>query len=559
MERRIKWLIFFFFLSFSAIVAKLFFWQVFDRKNLLILAENQYYVLQGIPAPRGKIYSSDNFPLVLNKKSYTLFADPSVLSIDPQELTKKIGPILNINEFDLSSLSDKNLRFLPLAKNLTEDIKNEIEKLSIYGLGFEEFEKRFYPEASMSAHLLGFVGVDSKGEETGYFGVEGYYDNEIKGKSGDRSFEQDAIGRPVPLSEESIEKAIPGRDLVLNIDRSVQFLVEKRLTEGIKKYSAVSGLVLVMNPSNGAVISLAASPSYDPNSYYGYDQELYRNPVISSSFEPGSIFKVVVMAAGIDSGLIRPDEICTICYGPKTIGEYTIRTWNDKYYPGSSMEDVIVHSDNIGMVYVAEKMGVDKLYQYLERFGFGKKTNIDLQGEIAPTLRDKNQTTEIDLATESFGQGIAVSPLQVLTAVSSIANKGELYQPQVVSKIIEGSQALTIKPVLAGKTVSPKTAETVKEMMVAAVEKGEAKWAKPKGYKIAGKTGTAQIPIAGHYDPKKTVVSFVGFAPADNPKFVMLVALNEPQSSQWGSETAAPLWFDIAKDLFRLWQIQPEN
>lgn len=557
MERRIRLLIFFFSVCFLAIIGKLFYWQVINREYLLALADNQYHVSLGIPASRGKIFSSDNFPLVLNQKSYILFVDPQELKISPSDLVQKIKSIVKKEQFDLEALANKSLRRLVLVKNLDSGAKAEIEKLEIEGLDFEEKEKRFYPESSMSAHMLGFVGEDEKGGEKGYFGLEGYYNHEIEGKLGGRSFEQDALGRPVPLSEESIEKPVPGRSLVLNLNRPLQFLAEKRLQEGIKKYSASSGLVVIMDPKTGGILAMASFPSYDQSVYYFYDSELYRNPAVSSSFEPGSIFKVIVMAAGIDSGRVETDDVCDICGGPKRVGEYTIKTWNEKYYPNSSMSDIIIHSNNVGMVYVSQRLGIERLCDYLKKFGFGQRTGIDLQGEITPELRDRSDWKEIDLATASFGQGIAVTPIQILAAVSAIASKGELYQPQVVNKILEDSHVVEIKPVRKGRSISLKTAEIITEMMVQAVEEGEAKWARPKDYRIAGKTGTAQIPIAGHYDPEKTVASFVGFAPADNPAFAMLVALREPKTSPWGSETAAPLWFEIAKDIFKLWRIPP--
>lgn len=557
MEQRIKLLIFFFVACFLAIIGKLFYWQVINREYLLAWADNQYHALVGIPASRGKIFSSDNFPLVLNQKSYILFVDPQGLKISPNDLVQKIKSIVKKEQFDLEGMANKSLRRLVLARNLDSGVKEKLEKLKIEGLDFEEKEKRFYPESSMSAHMLGFVGEDERGEGKGYFGLEGYYNHEIEGKPGSRFFEQDALGRPVPLSGESVEKPIPGRSLVLNLNRPLQFLAEKRLQEGIKKYSASSGLVVIMDPKTGGILSMASFPTYDPITYYLYDQQLYRNPTVSSSFEPGSIFKVIVMAAGIDSKIIKVDETCSICSGPKKIGEYTIRTWNEKYYPNSSMTDIFIHSDNVGMVYISQKLGIGKLYDYLRRFGFDQLTGIDLQGESVPRLRDKNDWKEIDLATASFGQGIAVTPIQFLVAISAIANNGEFYQPQVVNKIFEDSHSVEIKPVRKGKPISPETAKIITEMMIQAVEKGEAKWARPQNYRIAGKTGTAQIPIAGHYDSEKTVASFVGFAPAASPRFAMLVALTEPKTSPWGSETAAPLWFEIANDIFKLWRIPP--
>lgn len=548
---------FLFFLGFLAVVAKLFFWQVLERKHLTTLAARQYSVSLDVPTERGKIFDKDNFPLVLNRPVFLLYANPQELKISPTALAEKLELFGENKKPDFGALLDKSLLWVPLVKDLDEETKKKIEDLKIEGLDFEEYQKRFYPESSLSAQLLGFVGDDGQGQEKGFFGLEGYYNNELRGKSGRRFFQQDALGRPMPVAEEIEEKSVAGSNLFLNLDRSLQFLVESRLKKGITKYGALQGSVVIANPQNGAILAMASFPSYDQSQYYLFDPELYRNPVISSSFEPGSIFKVIVMAIGLENGAVKPNDICPSCSGPKTISDYTVNTWNEKYYPNSSMTDIIVHSDNVGMVYVGEKIGASRFYEFLEKFGFGKKTNIDLQGEISPGLRGKREWREIDLATASFGQGIAVTPIQMLTAVSAIANGGTFYQPQVVKKIFEDNRSITIDPSKKGRPISGKTAKEITMMMVQAVERGEAKWARPKGYKIAGKTGTAQIPIAGHYDPEKTIASFIGFAPADDPKFVMLVSLREPKTSPWGSETAAPLWFEIAKDIFRLWGIQP--
>jgi len=303
---------------------------------------------------------------------------------------------------------------------------------------------------------------------------------------------------------------------------------------------------------------MASLPNYDPAYYWKYDKSLFPNPVIASSYEPGSTFKVLVMAAAIDSGVVSPETRCDKCSGPRNISGYTIRTWNDKYFPNSTMTEIIQHSDNVGMVFVSEKLGKEKLLAYIKNFGFGKPTGIDLQEEVSPPLRPDSEWKPIDLATASFGQGIAVTPLQMVRAVGAIANKGKLVKPFVVKKIIGEDKEKEIPLPEGVQVIKASTAAIITEMMVNAVDNGEAKWAKPKGFRIAGKTGTAQIPVAGHYDEEKTIASFVGFAPADEPKFVMLVTLREPTSSPWGSETAAPLWFDIASELFTYFGILPE-
>lgn len=266
------------------------------------------------------------------------------------------------------------------------------------------------------------------------------------------------------------------------------------------------------------------------------------------------------MAAGIDSGLVTPDTRCDSCAGPVEIGGYNIKTWNDQYLPNITMNEVIQHSDNTGMVFVSKKLGLERFVDYIKKFGLGSITGIDIQGEVTEALRPLKKWHEIDLATASFGQGISVTPIQLITAVNSIANGGKLMRPMVVDKIITpDNKTIQIKPQEVGQTVSSATAKVVTWMMVNAVEKGEAKFAKIPNYNIAGKTGTAQIPVAGHYDPTNTNASFIGFFPAEDPKITMLVVINKPHSSIYGAETAAPTFFSIARDLIQKYNIEPSK
>ncbi|MFV1917761.1 MAG: peptidoglycan D,D-transpeptidase FtsI family protein, partial [Patescibacteria group bacterium] len=304
---------------------------------------------------------------------------------------------------------------------------------------------------------------------------------------------------------------------------------------------------------------MASFPAFDQGKYRKYTDELFKNPATSSSFEPGSIFKILVMAAALDSGVVEPDTKCEVCAGALKVDKYYIDTWDGTYRPDSTMVDVIVNSDNVGMAFVAQKLGVDTFYEYMDNFGIGKLSNVDLQGEFTPKLRDKDTWNIVDLSVAGFGQGIAITPIQFIKAVTAIANKGVLVSPYVVDKIIGDGWIEEIKHTKGKVVISERTASEVTAMMVEAAKNGEAKWTHMRGFKVAGKTGTAQIPIEGHYDKEKTIASFVGFAPADEPKFLMLVTLKEPSSSPWASETAAPLWYSIAKDLFLYFGIQPEN
>ena len=340
-------------------------------------------------------------------------------------------------------------------------------------------------------------------------------------------------------------------------EKAVQEIVERRLKEGMEKYGAKEGSVVLMDPKTGGVLAMASYPNYDPSSFESFPKEYYKNPIVASSFEPGSTFKSLVMAAAINDKLITPQTTMEET-GPVQIGPYFIRTWNNEYHGTISMTQVLEYSSNVGMVFVAKKLGHDKFLSAIKRFGFGEPTNIDLEDESSPTLRANDSWAEVDELTASFGQGIAVTPIQMVTAVAALANGGKLMEPHVVKEIREASgRIIPVKSKVVRQVISAEAARITAEMMVEAVDNGEAKWAKPKGYRIAGKTGTAQIPVAGHYDETKTIASFVGFAPVDDPKFVMLVTLREPQSSQWGSETAAPLFFTIARELLTYWGIGP--
>lgn len=560
-----------FFLGFLAVIGRLFYWQVIVADALKAQASIQHYRTLEIPAPRGKIYSADLFPLAINEPSFVLYGLPKEIQDSPREIAVRIAPIvIKIPEpktEDLRKEEDRlterllkeDLFWVPLARGLSKEEKRKVESLEIVGLGFEEEERRVYPEASMAAHLLGFVGCDENGYPQGYYDLEGSYQRLLAGRPGRVSFEKDAEGRPILLGEESGQEAVPGSDLVLYLQRTAQFLIEEELKKGLEKYQARAGSVVVVDPKTGGVLAMASFPAFDPANYADADPFLFANPVIGESFEPGSIFKIIVMASAMEGKAVAVDERCKKCEGSREIGEYTIRTWNDKYYPDSTMSEILQHSDNVGMVYVGEKVGVKKLYSYLEKFGFGEKTGIDLEGEMSPSLRPENQWYEIDLATATFGQGVAVTPLQMVMATAAIANKGRLMEPHVVAQIVREGEKIPVKPKVIRQVISPTAARIIAEMMVKAVDHGEAKWAKPKGFKIAGKTGTAQIPVAGHYDQEKTIASFVGFAPVDDPQFVMLVTLREPSTSPWGSETAAPLWFDIANKLFAYWGISPSR
>ncbi len=557
---------------FVGLSVRLFYWQVIKGADLSQEARGQYKSSKITEAPRGNILASDGSYWVLRTDAFLVYVNPEELESSSSSVAEKLAPFfveegddrqkLIIDEVSRLKglLSKKDSSWVPLKDRVSLDVKKNIEALKITGIGFEKEQGRFYPEASSAAQLLGFVGKDENGSDIGYFGLEGYYSLPLSGKSGFLGGEKDAKGSPILLGGSKEVSAISGVDLQTNIDKRVQIVLDEKLKEGIEKYGAKGGTVIAMDPKTGAVLGMSSSPSYDPAKYWEYGDSYFKNPAISDSFEPGSIFKVLVMSAGLDAGVIEPDTICDICDKPLKVDKYSIETWNNKYHSDSSMTDVIVNSDNVGMAFIGQKLGADKLYDYLANFGIGSTTGIDLQGEGAPQLRKRGTWNIVDLATASFGQGVATTPIQMLRAVSAVANGGYLVTPRVVKSIkSDGWEDNLNKDTKKERVISEKAAKETTAMMLEAVERGEAKWTKLPGFKVAGKTGTAQIPIAGHYDASKTNASFIAFAPAGNPKFAMIVTLKEPQTSPWAAETAAPLWFSIAKDLFPYFGIQPEN
>lgn len=531
------------------LIVRLFYWQIIKGPELKAKASRQHEATTNIESKRGDILDSDGNILAGTKNLYHLFVYKPQLEISSLELVDQISPLITLPQEGTASVSVSDYlkdrlalesNWVSLKHYLSPEEKQKIEELKILGIGFEDEFVRYYPEASMAAQTLGFVGQDIAGQEQGYFGLEGYFDRQLKGRSGKIRTEKDVNGNPILIGSYQFLKSIEGDSIKTTIDRKMEYLTEKLLKDGIEKYQALAGNVVIMETKTGKVKAMAAYPNYDPGKFSEFDKQTYKNPIVADLFEPGSVFKVLVMAAGLNENLVTPQTQCDICGAPVIIGKYAIKTWDNTYRENSTMTDVIVHSDNTGMVFVARKLGSDLFASYLEQLGFGNKTNIQLQEEVSGVQKTAKDLTEIELATNSFGQGIAVTPIQMVAAVNAIANSGEYISPTIID-----SQP----PLLRKQVFSDKAVADITNIMIQAVEYGEAKWAKPKNLVVAGKTGTAQIPIEGHYDETKTIASFVGFFPANNPKYTMLVTLREPQTSQWGSETAAPLWFNIAKQL----------
>lgn len=565
-----------YFLLFGVII-RLFYWQIIHHTRLQAEAENQYRRTVLHQGERGKIFTSDGFPLVTNVPVYRLFAEPQIIKKSPQELSQLLGPLLldispelatqpavlsQQREALTASVFEKlstEKKWVALKQKISDRQRQAIQDLKIDGLGFEEYHVREYPEASTAAHILGFVGKNAAGEDQGYFGVEGALDKELRGQTDKQTFKKDALGLHLFFDELEEAPVTDGRDVVLTIRRDIQHTVEDSLKKGIEKYGASSGEAVVMDPQTGQILAMAAYPNYSPEYFYQYPGETHKNPVVADIYEPGSTFKVLTVAAGIDAGLITEDTPCTACDHARKINEFTIRTWNDQYHPNITVRDALAKSDNTAMIFIAERLGEKRFVDYIKKFGIGEATQVQLEEDTSTPFR--KEWKFIDLATSSFGQGIATTGLQMTKAVSAIANDGKLMRPTLVKKIIDHQKnvELPVDPIFEQQVVSPETAHRVAKLMEYAATEGEAKWTRSKTHTVAGKTGTAQIPINGHYDPTKTIASFIGFSPVEHPKFVMLIKLHEPKTSPWAAETAAPLWYDIANKLFLLMNIPADK
>lgn len=559
-------------LALLVIVGRLFYWQVIKARELQTAVIKQTQRKLSKIGERGQIFTSDGYLLVGNQTYYRLAAQKNALELPANTLVELLVPLLlpeNPDYFLASSSAQQDTAKLELTNQLlaqlakttaqvtlrakiSAETKTKIEQLQIKGLIFDSFTARFYPEASMAAQVVGFVGKTEDGTDQGYFGIEGALDAELAGKAETRTVLTDALGKALPGEKLNFDTSVGGRDVVLTIQRDLQQLAEDFLTNGIEKYGAKSGEIIIIEPATGKIRALATWPTYLPQYYYWYPASRYKNPSVADTYEPGSTFKTITMAAGVDAGVVAPDTICPNCAGPRTLGKYTIKTWDNTYHPNITMTEALEKSDNVAMMYVSDLLGKDRQIEYLKRFAIGEPLRIDLQEDTQTPF--PTRFGPVELATSSFGQGISTTSLQLLRAVGAIANRGLMMRPQIVEKVIDKQreQEITVPTTPERQVITAQTAEKLTAMMIDSAVHGEAQWAVSKRYTIAGKTGTSQIPGPGGYQEDKTIASFIGFAPPQNPQILMLVKLTEPTSSPWAAETAAPLWFKLAEKIFLL-------
>ncbi len=559
------------------ICVRLFWFQVIRHSFFEALASDQHELNQLLVPKRGEIYAHDQFSpdglslVVTNRTMHHVYANPKQVT-DPQAVTAAIAPILAMDpEVVLSRLSKAGDIFEPLKHEVSdpeiEALQTLVDEGKISGIHWMEEDARWYSEGALTSAFTGFVGLVDD-QKTGQYGLEGYFDNELSGTAGSFSAELDSAGRFIAVGDKSVVEAQDGDTLILTIDKNIQYKACTTLEEQVKKHNAKQGSLIIMDPSTGAILAMCNVPEYDPNHYGDVDDiSVYMNDVISDQYEPGSVMKSITMAAAINEGAVTPYTTYEDT-GEVHIAGYTIHNSTPKVFGVVDMTVVLQESLNTGAIFAAQSIGSERWAHYMEQFGFGEHTGIELSGEnpgdIALVQRDARYGNDkaIYTATSSYGQGLTVTPIQMLQAYGALANDGVMMQPYIVDQVVKSNGFQEIhEPVEAGRPISPETARTVAAMLVRVVDYGHSKKAAVDGYFMAGKTGTAQLAKENGevgYDPHRHKDTFVGFGPVSDPQFVMLVKMDEPQT-QWAEGSVVPVAGEVSRYLLNYLKIQPDR
>ncbi len=498
---------------------------------------------------RGVIYDRNGAILAVDRWDYRVAISPSILS-DPEALADSLAPILQIPRGQLLYDMESPYMYVVLAARVTSEVADAIREIEYADeVQLDPLPRRFYPQDQLMCHVLGYVSYENQGGA----GVEGEYQQQLAGEEA-----SDTVPLS-PLREQKSVIAREGSDLVLTIDRSVQYLVEQHLKQALAEHGAVSGSIIVMDPRTGALLAMAAEPCYSPNDVLHIPEGATFNPLISAAYEPGSVIKLITMAAALDSGTVTPETTYNDT-GAIEVGGHISYNWDRGAHGVVDMTTLLARSLNVGAATIATWMGPTTFYDYFHRFGFGHKTNIDIMSEADGfmPLPGSGDWSEDRLATNAYGQGLNVTPLQMISSVSALANHGLLMQPYVVAEVRDEFGVHPHEPVPAGQIVSQATAAQMTAMATIAVQQ-EVPEALIDGYTVAGKTGTAQIAEPFGYHPTDVIGSFIGWLPADDPQIIVFVKLDRPTSAQWGSMTAAPVFAKLAKELVVMLDIPPDS
>jgi cell division protein FtsI/penicillin-binding protein 2 len=509
--------------------------------------------------PRGTIRDRNGHLLAGNAVMYSIEADTAYV-VDTEATGAALGSLLQASVAHIEQLLESEDPWVQIASPVSKEVGEQIATLELPGITVRSLWTRKYPEGALASHSLGFCNV----EGVGFYGVEGFYDALLQPERIECEGPVDPASEQIPWTVAPVVLPQPGAGLVLTLDRTVQELVEEELVRSVHEYQAEGGTIIVMDPRTFEILALVSLPSYDPgryNDFFGQAPPPFEDPAVSQQYEPGSVLKVLTVAAALDMGLVTP-ETTYYDQGRIEVGGLVVANASREAYGEQRVADILIKSLNVGAAWLSTQMGSDVFYRYVQAFGIGRPTGVDLAGEISGQLwlpEDYEQWHDSNLGTNAFGQGLAVTPLQMMVAVATVANDGARLRPHIVARrVAPDGTVSTFRPVVEDQVISPQTACMLMETMVRVVEEGVPQ-ARVEGYRVAGKTGTAQIPIPGGYDKEGTITSFVGFGPVPDPQLIILVKLDRPKTSPWSSETAALTFQRLAARLFVILGIPPDD
>ncbi len=531
-------------LGFSGVLFRLFTLQVLQAAELTEKADRQHRMSVTVEGGRGGIYDRQGKVLAMNMEVPSVYGIPASLE-NPAGVARDLARVLHVRADEIERKLKREQKFVWIARKLDPEQGRSLERLSLEGIGTRMEGRRFYPKGPLLAHVLGFAGMDGQGLE----GIERRYESYLRGETQKVVLQRDALGRTVFPKGLNEQGPAPGHSLTLTIDEVIQYIAEKELDEAVTNARAKGGVVLVMEPRTGAVLAMAVNPKFDPNSMGSLTPDRWRNRALTDAYEPGSTMKVITAAAALEEKVMGPG---TLINGENGQFAAAGRNIHDHEKLGwMTFAQMVQKSSNIGAAKTGMALGEERLHRYLKAFGFGERTEIDLPGEAAGLVRDPKDWGRQSLASIAFGQEVGVTPLQLLNAVAAVANGGWLMKPYVVSEIRDGKGAVVMQtgPQIRRRAVSAETAQALTAILEGVVTHGTGGKAAIAGFRVAGKTGTAQKidPQTGRYSPTLFVASFVGYLPADDPRLAILVVVDEPRTEQWGGTIAAPVFRRVAE------------
>jgi len=558
---RINFVIIIVFLIGGIVLSRLFYLQINQGDFYKAMAQGQQTSLSETQGERGEVSFKNGEVLAMTEKEPYLFISPEEIK-EKEQTAELLSPVINKDKNTLLNLMNKEGSFYEIVlEKIAADKAEEVTDLGLTGIHIGYKTKRYYPQEATGSQLIGFINENGEGQ----YGLEGYYNEQLQGKTTLEKTEKNPYSFLLNLTEKD---SINGSNLGLTIDYNIQFVAEKVLKEGVDKYDAEGGEIIVMDPNSGKIIAMAQSPNFNPNNYQNEKMDYFQNSCTQKLFEPGSIFKPVTMSMAINEKAVTPETVFDDTLGYKQFGTYKVYNYSNKIWGKVTMTEILQNSINTGVMYAESQIGHQKFYSYLKNLGMFEDTGIDLAGEVSSSNKELRKALdnkiEVTFGNVSFGQGIGITPLQMIRAFSTVINGGKLYKPYIVEKITKAGETKEIEPQMVRENVVTKETTTqLRQMLINVVEKGFGHLAKVEGYWIGGKTGTSQVPYtslginkSGYSD--HTWQTFMGFAPALDPKFIILVKLNNPTATKTSEYSAVPVFHDLAKYILDYWQIPPD-